>query len=299
MVCDSIFIGMEDEEESMLKAISVATGGYRFRPNTLKEALHLNELETVLSTAEREPRHVSEIRASYGFTQQCLNKPYDDASSATRKAEPLLAKKVMSLHDAVNRRNQDQESIPLGVSRTRDSSRRIMIEMKKLLKYPHPAIDIYPCCENDMGFWRLVLEGPDSTPYAQGTWLLYLKFPADYPALAPELRFVTPIFHCNINSQGKICHSILDRNWTPDMQLSTVFECIFGLLLSPDTSDPLDSQNALLFYDDSGGYEGAIIERTKKHASRSRSMWHGLLSAESLTFQECVVAGNAEVGELL
>eukprot|EP00596_Hydrurales_sp_CCMP1899_P000130 CAMPEP_0119041168 /NCGR_PEP_ID=MMETSP1177-20130426/11357_1 /TAXON_ID=2985 /ORGANISM="Ochromonas sp, Strain CCMP1899" /LENGTH=894 /DNA_ID=CAMNT_0007007001 /DNA_START=348 /DNA_END=3032 /DNA_ORIENTATION=+ len=292
VICDSIFIGIEDEE-SMLKAISVATGGYRFRPDTLKEALHLNELETVLSTAERESRHVREISASYGFTQQCLNKPYDNASTATRRLEPLLAKKVMSLHNAVNRRNKDQDHDQ--DSRTRDSTRRIMIEMKKLLKHPHPAIDIYPCSENDMGFWRLVLEGPDSTPYAQGTWLLYLKFPTDYPALPPELRFVTPIFHCNINSQGKICHSVLDRNWTPDMQLSTVFECLYGLLLSPDTSDPLDSQNALLFYDDSGGYEGTIIEQTKKYASRSRSIWYGLLSAEALSFPECIEAANTEV----
>jgi hypothetical protein len=77
VICDSIFIGIEDEE-SMLKAISVATGGYRFRPDTLKEALHLNELETVLSTAEREARQAREISASYGFTQQCFNKVFLD-----------------------------------------------------------------------------------------------------------------------------------------------------------------------------------------------------------------------------
>ena len=45
--------------------------------------------------------------------------------------------------------------------------------------------------------------------------------------------------------------------------MATVLECIYGLLLSPDVSDPLDSHNALAFYDDSGGYEATIIQHIK------------------------------------
>jgi len=82
--------------------------------------------------------------------------------------------------------------------------------------------------------------GPDSTPYKEGTFVLYCRFPPNYPQAAPEIRFVTPVKHCNINCYGRICHSIFDRNYTVDTNMSTILECIYGLLLNPDVTDPLD-----------------------------------------------------------
>jgi ubiquitin-protein ligase len=71
-----------------------------------------------------------------------------------------------------------------------------------------------------------------STPYAAGVWLLFVEFPEAYPREAPKMRFVTPIKHCNINSYGRICHSIFDRNWSSDAKFSTLLSCIYGLLVS-------------------------------------------------------------------
>ena len=51
---------------------------------------------------------------------------------------------------------------------------------------------------------------------------------------------MTPVKHCNINCYGRICHSIFDRNYTVDTNMSTILECIYGLLLNPDVTDPLD-----------------------------------------------------------
>lgn len=56
-----------------------------------------------------------------------------------------------------------------------------------------------------------------------------------------QARFVTPIRHCNVNPYGRVCHSVLGRDWTSDTRLSTVLCCLYGLLLNPDTSDPLDT----------------------------------------------------------
>ena len=39
-----------------------------------------------------------------------------------------------------------------------------------------------------------------------------VSFPPEYPLSPPEMRFITPILHCNVNSHGKICHSIFDSN---------------------------------------------------------------------------------------
>jgi len=48
---------------------------------------------------------------------------------------------------------------------------RILHEIKNLLKNPHEAFDIFPSKDN-ITFWQIIVTGPNSTPYANGTWLL-------------------------------------------------------------------------------------------------------------------------------
>jgi len=153
-----------------------------------------------------------------------------------------------------------------------------MREMKALSKTPHMAFDIYPSA-SDLCFWKMTMEGPATTPYKDGIWLLYVSFPEKYPDVAPEIRFITPIKHCNVNCYGRICHSILDRNYTSDTSMATILQCIYGLLLSPDVSDPLDSTLAFEFYDDSGLYETSIVGHTNKFArTKTRQQWKEELS---------------------
>jgi hypothetical protein len=84
------------------------------------------------------------------------------------------------------------------------------------------------------------------------------------------VRFLTPILHCNVNSHGKICHSILDRNYSADTSVKMILDCVYGLLLTPDKHDPIDSTLALSANNDSGEYEGSIMAHVQLHASRSR-----------------------------
>jgi len=209
----------------------------------------------------------------------------DDEQVPARKAAPHIQSPVMGLDMALTKEKEIVEvsgsapkSDDLAMSAkdkivNRERIRRIMREMKALHVKPHPAFDIFPCVE-DISFWKATMEGPASTPYKDGVWLLYVAFPSNYPDSAPEIRFITPIKHCNVNCYGRICHSIFDRNYTPDTTMATIFQCIFGLLLSPDVSDPLDSTLAFEFYDDSGLYETSIVEQTRKHAGKkTREQW--------------------------
>jgi len=82
-------------------------------------------------------------------------------------------------------------------------SRRLLTEIRDLAAHPHPSYDVY-VSESNMGFWKVVLKGPPESAYSTGTFVLYLDMDDDYPRRPPKGRFVTPIFHPNINRHGRI-----------------------------------------------------------------------------------------------
>lgn len=56
---------------------------------------------------------------------------------------------------------------------------------------------------------------------------------------APKVRFLTKIYHPNIDKLGRICLDILKDQWTPALQIRTVLLSIQALLSSPNPKDPL------------------------------------------------------------
>ena len=82
------------------------------------------------------------------------------------------------------------------------------------------------------------------------------------------LRFQTPIYHCNINRDGKVCHSIFDLKWSPASGMQLVLSCVFGLLLAPEPDDPLDSAVAEEYFTDKQKYFGTARNFTITHASK-------------------------------
>jgi ubiquitin-conjugating enzyme E2 T len=58
------------------------------------------------------------------------------------------------------------------------------------------------------------------------------------------MRFVTPIYHPNIDEAGRICADILKMpplgSWKPALNLSTVLMALSGLMSDPNPDDPLE-----------------------------------------------------------
>ena len=75
--------------------------------------------------------------------------------------------------------------------------------------------------------------GAADSPYKYGVFILKLIFPEDYPNTRPEVYFLTPIYHLNVNSintsepLGSISSCFFDW-WTPT---STVKELLSKLFL--------------------------------------------------------------------
>ena len=55
----------------------------------------------------------------------------------------------------------------------------------------------------------------------------------------PKVRFLTRIYHPNIDRLGRICLDILKDKWSPALQIRTVLLSIQALLSAPNPDDPL------------------------------------------------------------
>merc|ERR1711865_885361 len=95
-----------------------------------------------------------------------------------------------------------------------------------------------------MRHFKVVILGPKTSPYEGGEFQLELFLPADYPMAPPKVRFLTKIYHPNIDKLGRICLDVLKDKWSPALQIRTVLLSIQALLSAPEPSDPLDTNVA-------------------------------------------------------
>lgn len=62
------------------------------------------------------------------------------------------------------------------------------------------------------------------------TYKLTLEFSANYPHTAPTVKFVTPIYHPNVDQYGNICLDILKEEWSACQNVSSILLSIQSLL---------------------------------------------------------------------
>ncbi|CDU19613.1 hypothetical protein YYC_01059 [Plasmodium yoelii 17X] len=144
--------------------------------------------------------------------------------------------------------------------------RRIIKETQNLANEPPPGIVAAPVPENYRHF-DIVINGPEGTPYEGGSYKLELFLPEQYPMEPPKVRFLTKIYHPNIDKLGRICLDILKDKWSPALQIRTVLLSIQALLSSPEPDDPLDSKVADHFKQDKKDAENVAREWNRMYAN--------------------------------
>ena len=112
-------------------------------------------------------------------------------------------------------------------------------ETQRLMSEPAPGISASPS-ETNLRYFNVMILGPVQSPYEGGAYKLELFLPEEYPMAAPKVRFLTKIYHPNIDKLGRICLDILKDKWSPALQIRTVLLSIQALLSSPNPDDPLD-----------------------------------------------------------
>ena len=115
-------------------------------------------------------------------------------------------------------------------------------------------------------FFRAKIDGPAGTPYEGGVFELELFLPDGYPMEPPKARFLTRIYHPNIDRIGRICLSILKDDWTPALTVRTTVLSIQNLLSSPNPDDPLDNNVAKVWVEDNATALKKAAEFTRLYA---------------------------------
>ncbi|EGF81110.1 hypothetical protein BATDEDRAFT_29762 [Batrachochytrium dendrobatidis JAM81] len=110
--------------------------------------------------------------------------------------------------------------------------KRIIKETERLIAEPAPGIEAHPH-EDNLRYFDVVIAGPSQSPFEGGSFKLELFLPDDYPMAPPKVRFLTKIYHPNIDKLGRI------YKWSPALQIRTVLLSIQALLSSPNPDDPL------------------------------------------------------------
>merc|ERR1712118_170156 len=145
--------------------------------------------------------------------------------------------------------------------------RRIIKETQRLMSEPAPGISASPS-ETNLRYFNVMILGPVQSPYGGGAYKLELFLPEEYPMAAPKVRFLTKIYHPNIDKLGRICLDILKDKWSPALQIRTVMLSIQALMSAPNPDDPLANDVADHWKSDESGALVVAKQWTQEHALR-------------------------------
>ena len=154
---------------------------------------------------------------------------------------------------------------------------RLFEEFHELEIHPNSNYGITVGLEKEDSYkdWKVTMSGPKDTCYKGGLFVLNVHFPDNYPNEPPEVCFITPIYHLNVNPKapekeedgfhklGNVCISTLNW-WKPEYKIKEVLLNIY--FQNPDSAYGSDRSKEYKEFDGCMFYEKAHFF-TKKYAT--------------------------------
>lgn len=284
IILDSVPVASDNIK---LKKMTLGTGGLSLKITDMLQAVSLFEREAIVKLSARDiddsiPEITSEnslncYGAVTGVTDVATAQPKALAQKTMTTAD--LQEMMKSLNDSTATNTDDASSTPnpstIGSTSSptithNSSTKRLLREYSDFVNEPLPGVHVF-ITENNIRFWKVIMQGPAGTAYEKGLFACYVNFPADYPFKPMEFRFTTGIYHPNVNNDGKICIAILKDQWSPHLTTKKVLAEVLEMIKNPNTLDAMDVVKANLYNDDRQLFEKYAREDTAKRASRTLS----------------------------
>ncbi|XP_023030199.1 ubiquitin-conjugating enzyme E2 T [Leptinotarsa decemlineata] len=147
---------------------------------------------------------------------------------------------------------------------------RLTRELEKMTNSPPRGICVFQ--KNDkLQHLEVKLTGPEDSPYKKGIFTLEIVIPEKYPFTPPSIKFITKIYHPNIDDNGRICLDLIKMppsgNWKPTIGLEGLLIAIRMLLQYPNPEDPLMADIAEEFKNYNDEYVKKAEMMTAKYAT--------------------------------
>lgn len=162
-----------------------------------------------------------------------------------------------------------------------------MQELSELVESPPEGIKVELANEADLYDWKVYMDGPEGSPFhvhlciseegvypanilQNGTFLVKLKFPTEYPFKPPAVSFATKIYHPNVSNddKGSMCLGMLRPDeWKPSSRIQAVLEFARQLLAEPMPDDAVEGRIAEQYKNDRPRYDEVARDWTRRFAS--------------------------------
>jgi len=131
--------------------------------------------------------------------------------------------------------------------------------------------------ENDLYVWEIIIMGPPETYYEGGVFKAALTFPKEYPIRPPKMKFISEIWHPNIEANGQVCISILhepgddkygyekpEERWLPIHTVETILLSVISILADPNPESPANVDAAKEFRDSNKDFKRRVSKCVRK-----------------------------------
>ncbi|CAF0980484.1 unnamed protein product [Didymodactylos carnosus] len=145
--------------------------------------------------------------------------------------------------------------------------RRITTEIRKLEAVSSIfLIETTPVTQQEDKITGRVL--PNSEPYSEGEYRIEINLPPDYPFKAPEVRFLTEIYHPDVElPDGKICLELLSvEKWLATTSVVDIVKAVVDMIDKPKLDNPLNTVMALEYKNNPAQFREKAAEYIKKYA---------------------------------
>ena len=128
--------------------------------------------------------------------------------------------------------------------------------------------------KDDYYEWDIILLGAPDSLYNEGIFHIKLSFPKDYPNIKPEIIFLTPIYHLNVNPWksmveplGHISVSFINW-WKPTTTVKEILIQLYSIFYLQSDDSPYGLDRTFEFNTNRPLYEMKAKYFTKKYANQ-------------------------------